>query len=82
MVILPHTDLKGAYKAAQRVCQAMQQETLQIADKTLNVTVSIGVATYDPKDEKIDDILKRADSALFKAKKNGRNQVAIMDTDQ
>lgn len=82
VVILPHTNLKGAYKAAQRVCDAMPQETLRVEDKTVRITVSIGVATYDPKDKKIDDILKRADLALFGAKKNGRNRVAIMHDEQ
>ncbi len=82
VVILPHTDLKGAYKAAQRVCDAMPTETLQVKDETVSITVSIGVATYDPKDNKIDDILKRADLALFGAKKNGRNRVALMHDEQ
>ncbi|EAZ90893.1 GGDEF domain-containing response regulator [Crocosphaera chwakensis] len=82
VVILPHTNLKGAYKAAQRVCEAMPQETLQVEDKTVSITVSIGIGTYDPKDQKIDDILKRADLALFAAKKNGRNRVAIMHEEQ
>ncbi|MGK7956869.1 MAG: diguanylate cyclase [Crocosphaera sp.] len=82
VVILPHTDLKGAYKAAQRVCDAMPKETLQVKDKTVNITVSIGVATYDAKDRKMDDILKRADLALFAAKENGRNRVAIMHNGQ
>ena len=82
VVILPHTDLAGAYKAAQRICQAMTTESLQLEDKTVTITVSIGVATYDPRDKKIDDIIKRADLALFAAKENGRNQVAIMHNEQ
>lgn len=79
VVILPHTDLKGAKIAAQRVCEAMTQESLQVEDKTVTITVSIGVATYEPQDKKIDDILKRADTALFAAKANGRNRVATME---
>ncbi|WP_048319153.1 GGDEF domain-containing response regulator [Crocosphaera watsonii] len=82
VVILPHTDLKGAYIAAQRVCKAMTEESLQVEDKTVNITVSIGVATYDQQDKKMDDVLKRADSALFAAKRNGRNQVAIMHNEK
>ncbi len=105
VVVLPQTDLKGAYIAAQRVCKAMPEESLLVKKTlplhtipiiglvlreinpmagilffypTVKITVSIGVATYDPKDEKMDDLLKRADLALFAAKENGRNQVAIM----
>ena len=86
VVILPETNLEGAYKAAKRVCQAMTEESLEIIYKTIEVTisitVSIGVATYDLQDEKIDDILKRADIALLAAKENGRNRVAIMHNKQ
>ncbi|MGK7942448.1 MAG: diguanylate cyclase [Crocosphaera sp.] len=86
VVILPETNLEGAYKAGKRVCQAMKQQSLGIMHKgieeTISITVSIGIATYDPKDEKIDDILKRADLALFAAKENGRNRVAIMHNQQ
>ncbi|MDJ0582359.1 diguanylate cyclase [Crocosphaera sp.] len=109
VVVLPQTDLKGAYIAAQRVCKAMPKESLLVKKTlplhtipiiglvlreinpmagilffypTVKITVSIGVATYDPKDEKMDDLLKRADLALFAAKENGRNQVAIMHNDK
>ncbi|MDJ0844245.1 diguanylate cyclase [Crocosphaera sp.] len=82
VVILPHTNLKGAKIVAQRVCEAMTQESLQVEDETVTITVSVGVATYDPKDKKIDDVLKRADTALFAAKANGRNRVAVMDNQQ
>ncbi|MEL4894347.1 GGDEF domain-containing response regulator [Crocosphaera sp. Alani8] len=82
VVILPHTNLKGAYKAAERICKAMTAESLQVENKPVNITVSIGVATYDQKDEKMDDLLKRADLALFAAKRNGRNRVVIMHNDK
>ncbi|MEA5509070.1 diguanylate cyclase [Crocosphaera sp. UHCC 0190] len=78
VVILPETPLEGATLAAKRVCHAVSQQGLQIQDKTVKITVSIGVSTFSHNDIRIDDVLKRADLALYEAKEKGRNQVAIM----
>jgi diguanylate cyclase (GGDEF)-like protein len=82
VVILPETNLEGGYKAAIRVCEAMRETSLPVGDKNVSITVSVGVASYDSKDTTLDDLLKRADLALFAAKDNGRNRVAIMHNDQ
>ena len=44
--------------------------------KQLSVTVSLGVADTTAKDPSTDGLLKAADEALYRAKKNGRNQVS------
>ena len=41
----------------------------------LNITVSLGVATTLSADEDVEDLIKRADLALYDAKERGRNQV-------
>lgn len=46
------------------------------ADKTVSVTISIGVAEPSRKHVKVDEVLKAADTALYKAKQNGRNCLA------
>jgi diguanylate cyclase (GGDEF)-like protein len=48
------------------------------AGKTVSVTISIGIAEPNEKNIKVDDVLKAADTALYKAKKNGRNCLATM----
>ena len=45
------------------------------ADKKVSVTISIGVADNNSSKDTPDDVLKRADEALYKAKKAGRNRV-------
>jgi len=45
------------------------------ASKTVSVTISIGVAEKRHRSEKPDDVLKRSDTALYKAKDTGRNKV-------
>jgi len=44
---------------------------------TLHITVSIGVAMLSEKDKGLDAVLKRADDAMYEAKRNGRNRVMI-----
>ncbi|HEY5962836.1 MAG TPA: diguanylate cyclase, partial [Xanthobacteraceae bacterium] len=41
----------------------------------INVTISIGIATLDTADDNASTILKRADQALYRAKRDGRNRV-------
>lgn len=71
IIILPNSDINIAYKVAQNLRQIIQEHNF--ADN-LNVTCSFGVAQY--KDgEKCDELIKKVDTALYKAKENGRNRV-------
>jgi diguanylate cyclase (GGDEF)-like protein len=47
--------------------------------KSIPLTVSIGLATCQPTDRSFNDLLRRADQALYAAKKNGRNRVEIAE---
>ncbi|MBB3332531.1 diguanylate cyclase (GGDEF)-like protein/PAS domain S-box-containing protein [Halomonas campaniensis] len=71
-ILLPDTRLQGAATFAERLRR-------QIADsriRGLSVTVSIGITAYRPGDD-ADRLLSRADDALYRAKKAGRNSVVI-----
>ena len=73
MVLLKDTKVLDAQKAAERLrllLQDMRHEGLP------NITVSIGVTEYQAGDD-LDAIVKRADTLLYKAKHEGRNQVVI-----
>ncbi len=50
----------------------------QNKDKLLKITISIGVAEHSQNLVSAEEVLKQADNALYKAKKNGRNQVAVI----
>ncbi len=86
-VLLPHTALAQARDVAERIRAAVGAEPLTIGspdDPTLALAVScsIGVACCDHHqgaagDEQLDAILQRADSALYRAKNNGRNCVRL-----
>ncbi|NVN92254.1 MAG: GGDEF domain-containing protein [Desulfuromonadales bacterium] len=82
VVVMPQTDLKGAVAIAERLRLAVEKMEIPIQGKILNITVSIGVATYQPHARKmtIVEFVDRADQALYEAKCSGRNRVVCADT--
>ena len=78
--ILPETDLAGAQTLAERVrvLAASCVRALNDGDAPVSFTVSIGVAMLDANDEGLESLLQRADRALYQAKADGRNRVAVM----
>jgi len=76
-VLLPHTDLDEGKRLAERLCSVIAQSDIEAEDKILRITVSIGVSQLLPGDDRIDDVLKRADDAMYEAKRKGRNQAAV-----
>ena len=74
-LILPETGLEQAKIVADRI-QTVWEKTPSIMDGMLiRSTVSVGVAEADVDDKTFDDILRRADLRMYKAKEQGRNQV-------
>ncbi|WP_051304498.1 GGDEF domain-containing protein [Chitinilyticum litopenaei] len=75
-LLLPDTDQVAAPLIAERLRQAVAQQTLGSGEAAFGFTVSLGVAARQP-DEPIDTLLNRADKALYKAKHAGRNRVCL-----
>lgn len=73
-ILLPVADSEGAHTVLDRLREHVESLTFEGVDG-LRVTVSIGAAELSVDDLSIDDGLKRADDALYKAKKAGRNRV-------
>jgi diguanylate cyclase (GGDEF)-like protein len=75
-LILPETTLEQARVVAERIRQVWEQTPSNMDGKMIHSTVSIGVAEAVFGDESFDYVLRRADLMMYKAKENGRNQVA------
>ncbi|MGJ3524169.1 sensor domain-containing diguanylate cyclase [Nitratidesulfovibrio sp. D1] len=75
--VLLETDLDDALAAAERLRRAVEEMAVPFGGQTLRCTVSIGMALRGPGDAALDDILRRADSALYSAKEAGRNRVML-----
>jgi diguanylate cyclase (GGDEF)-like protein len=79
-LLLPEADVEGAMNVAERYRRAIEQSRIATGDVTLDVTASIGVACY-PNGAiwRIDELLRQADAALYRAKKAGRNRVVLAE---
>lgn len=75
VVLLPGTNDEQAYAAAERLRTHIEQHAFRLPDgQSLRLSVSIGVAVQAQADTHWDDLLRRADKALYQAKAAGRNR--------
>lgn len=79
-VVTVDHDVIEAYQLAERIRYALEQYPLMFELEPVRLTISIGVASWHIGDE-IDNMLQRADMALYKAKNSGRNQVVLFELD-
>jgi diguanylate cyclase (GGDEF)-like protein len=75
IVLLREVTTEDAEETAERIRQAVAAETVPFDDAVIPATVSIGLATVDLQDRDIQDVIGRADLALYQAKNAGRNRV-------
>ena len=74
-VVLPDTDLDGAIVVAHRIRKSSEKRSIKAYDSTLHVTLSIGLATYPSDGKLLEELMDKADWALYRAKSQGRNCV-------
>ncbi len=77
VVLLPETDLEQAYQMAERMRKDCAETPLDLKLASVNLTISFGVANLGGEKLLLDELLLRADKALYDAKKAGRNQVSV-----
>jgi two-component system, cell cycle response regulator len=73
-IIMPETDLKGAHAIAERIRERVMKEIFQTAQGPLQVTLSLGVATFPDAAGAKQQLIDLADQCLYFAKRHGRNQ--------
>jgi diguanylate cyclase (GGDEF)-like protein len=74
LILLPNTASEEAAEQAARLCRYVRESQVNVDQHILNLTVSIGVAQYQPGVDTWDSLLNRADNAMYEAKNNGRDQ--------
>jgi diguanylate cyclase (GGDEF)-like protein/PAS domain S-box-containing protein len=75
-VLLPSADMAAAVDAANRLRQRVATTPCDVDGLPIRYTVSGGVATMEPGMAGLDELMKRADQALYTAKAGGRNRIA------
>jgi two-component system cell cycle response regulator len=74
-ILLPNTNLKQGFEIAERLRKLIEKHEFMYDGKRLPVAASIGIADYRMGANDGTDLFKRADSAVYKSKEGGRNQV-------
>jgi diguanylate cyclase (GGDEF)-like protein len=80
LIVLSDTDLEGALILAERLRQSIEAESFAAPQANIHLTVSIGVAQIMEHDTRPDELIQRADEALYEAKHKGKNRVETKTT--
>lgn len=74
-IALPHTDIEGAQSVGEKIRVAIAQTPIPTSAGPIAITVSIGLAQLEAGNVEVEQLIARADGALYQAKRDGRNQV-------
>jgi diguanylate cyclase (GGDEF)-like protein len=77
-VLLRRSDVDTAILIAERLRISVEKQAINHEDKSIHITISIGLALRQS-DEGLEDTLRKADNALYDAKRKGRNQTCIAE---
>ncbi len=75
ILLLTNTDAIRATHIAERLRATTEETPITVNAQEINVTVSIGVASFPDDGKSIEELISRADGALYEAKRNGRNRI-------
>jgi diguanylate cyclase (GGDEF)-like protein len=74
IVLLPETPAKGAFEVAERIRNAIAGRPLEMGERRIVSSVSIGIATFPEDGASLDALAAHADRAMYSAKQAGRNR--------
>ena len=77
LIILPQAAKQEAYLAAENIRAVIQEKIVMIRRKLTTFTVSMGIACFPQDAQQANELLDKADSALYEAKRTGRNRVCL-----
>ena len=77
LVLLPHTNLSGAIKVAERIRVSFSKVVFKEGSEVFRLTVSAGVASCESEGCELDTLLYKADKALYQAKREGKNRTVV-----
>ena len=79
IVLLPHSELDDARLVADRIRVLVETRHVEFGDLEIPVTLSIGISRLEGAGETLDDVVAKADRALYMAKEAGRNRLEIFE---
>ena len=79
-IVMPYTDLKGVITSTKRIRRLIKDHSFILdAFPPARLTISMGIAVYPSDAVTITDLIQRADTALYGAKKSGKDTICILD---
>jgi diguanylate cyclase (GGDEF)-like protein len=78
--LLPHTATMQAHRVAERIRHQVEMTTVDVAGYPVRVTVSIGIASTEALGYDLDALIRHADAAVYAAKQQGRNRLAVSES--
>ena len=75
--LLPNTNATRAQAVADRLRSLISKRTVIYKETTVQITISVGLAVFNPQKDTLDDLISRADSALYVAKRMGKNRLEV-----
>ncbi len=79
VLLMPNTNVQQGKVVAERIRQQFQNSVVVHRGVEINTTLSGGLASFVPGVEEIDDLIRMADEALYKAKELGRNRIEVYE---
>ena len=81
-MLLRETDTQGAENLANRIRESVGATVVTQGLSQIDLTISVGAAIVSEQDRDIEDVIERADKALYAAKSAGRNRVVLAAAEQ
>ncbi len=79
IVLLPETSSRDAKKPAKRLAENLKKINFNFSSQIISVTISVGISEFRITDKFSDDIIQRADKALYYAKNNGKDMIVVYE---
>ncbi len=78
ILLIPESDEALAFTVCEHLRQSFEKKRVMHHQKRIPVTVTIGLTKVTENDERVDDVIQRADRALYEGKNNGRNRLCVL----
>ncbi|MFW6366378.1 MAG: diguanylate cyclase, partial [Spirochaetota bacterium] len=80
IIILPKIGKQDAVVKAEQLCNALSRINFEIAGERIEVTLSIGIALFPEDGSSFEQLMQKADAALYNSKRCGRNRITVYDS--
>ncbi|MGD8311994.1 MAG: GGDEF domain-containing protein [Gammaproteobacteria bacterium] len=76
VILMAHTGREHAVTAGERICAAIHHKSIEINGQHISTSASIGIAAFPEDVARFEEVLDKADMALYRSKQTGRNRVS------